>query len=172
MVLSLVVINLVLFLEVINLVLFLVVLNLVLFLVVLNLVLFFVIINLVLFLEVINLVLFLVVLNFVLFFVIINLVLSLVVIDLVLFLVVTTEKDRCRAVFHPSVTLKQGYLWKRRGDSISFVTHFTFKKRYFQLKFNTLAFARTPAEQVSGTVLSGEIIYNLFDKCLLELRYL
>ena len=63
-------------------------------------------------------------------------------------LLVTQDTTRRRSVFHPSVTIKQGYLWKRRWDHVKFMSSYTFKKRYFWLKYDTLAYAKKPNDQV------------------------
>ena len=64
------------------------------------------------------------------------------------YLLVTLDTSRRRSVFHPSVTIKQGYLWKRRWGHGKFMTSFIFKKRYFWLKYDTLAYAKKPNDQV------------------------
>lgn len=68
------------------------------------------------------------------------------------FVSVVLEMGRRRSVFHPSVTIKQGYLWKRRMDKIYFVNSFTFKKRYFWLKYDCISYAKKPSDQVSHCI--------------------
>ncbi|XP_041058974.1 rasGAP-activating-like protein 1 [Carcharodon carcharias] len=57
-----------------------------------------------------------------------------------------------RAVFHPSVTIKEGYLHKRKAEGVNLVTRFTFKKRYFWLSSETLSYAKTPDWQVRSSI--------------------
>ncbi|XP_051888171.1 rasGAP-activating-like protein 1 [Pristis pectinata] len=48
-----------------------------------------------------------------------------------------------RLVFHPSVTIKEGYLHKRKAEGVNLVTRFTFKKRYFWLSSESLSYAKS-----------------------------
>ncbi|XP_072444181.1 rasGAP-activating-like protein 1 isoform X3 [Chiloscyllium punctatum] len=57
-----------------------------------------------------------------------------------------------RVVFHPSVTIKEGYLHKRKAEGVNLVTRFTFKKRYFWLNSETLSYAKTPDWQVRSSI--------------------
>ncbi|XP_038675861.1 rasGAP-activating-like protein 1 [Scyliorhinus canicula] len=57
-----------------------------------------------------------------------------------------------RVVFHPSVTIKEGYLHKRKAEGVNLVTRFTFKKRYFWLSSETLSYAKTPDWQVRSSI--------------------
>ncbi|XP_064424382.1 rasGAP-activating-like protein 1 [Latimeria chalumnae] len=57
-----------------------------------------------------------------------------------------------RAAFHPSVTIKEGYLHKRKAEGVNLVTRFTFKKRYFWLSSETLSYAKSPDWQVRSSI--------------------
>ncbi|XP_060699580.1 rasGAP-activating-like protein 1 isoform X1 [Hemiscyllium ocellatum] len=57
-----------------------------------------------------------------------------------------------RVVFHPSVTIKEGYLHKRKAEGVNLVTRFTFKKRYFWLSSETLSYAKSPDWQVRSSI--------------------
>ncbi|KAL4660398.1 rasGAP-activating-like protein 1 isoform X1 [Arapaima gigas] len=57
-----------------------------------------------------------------------------------------------RAVFLPSVTLKEGFLHKHKADSLQLLTRFTFKKRYFWLSSESLSYAKTPDWQVRSSI--------------------
>lgn len=48
-----------------------------------------------------------------------------------------------RAVFLPSVTVKEGYLQKHKAESPQLLSRFSFKKRYFWLSSETLSYAKT-----------------------------
>ncbi|XP_072564109.1 rasGAP-activating-like protein 1 isoform X2 [Paramormyrops kingsleyae] len=56
-----------------------------------------------------------------------------------------TVSDRLqRAPFLPSVTLKEGYLHKRKTEGPQLLTRFAFKKRYFWLNSESLSYAKSP----------------------------
>nr|XP_033811940.1 rasGAP-activating-like protein 1 isoform X1 [Geotrypetes seraphini] len=57
-----------------------------------------------------------------------------------------------RTLFHPSVTIKEGYLHKRKAEGVGLVTRFTFKKRYFWLSSETLAYSKSPDWQVRSSI--------------------
>ncbi|XP_077864810.1 rasGAP-activating-like protein 1 [Saccoglossus kowalevskii] len=57
-----------------------------------------------------------------------------------------------RSVFHHSMTIKEGYVRKRRGEDIAVVTPFTFKKRYFWLSNENLSYAKEPEIEVRSTI--------------------
>ncbi|XP_070571992.1 rasGAP-activating-like protein 1 isoform X2 [Ptychodera flava] len=57
-----------------------------------------------------------------------------------------------RSVFHHTMTIKEGYLRKRRGEDIAVITPFTFKKRYFWLSNETLSYAKEPEIEVRSTI--------------------
>uniref|UniRef100_A0A8C9R1C3 RAS protein activator like 1 n=1 Tax=Scleropages formosus TaxID=113540 RepID=A0A8C9R1C3_SCLFO len=57
-----------------------------------------------------------------------------------------------RAVFLPSVTLKEGFLHKRKADSPQLLTRFAFKKRYFWLSSESLSYAKSPDWQVRCSI--------------------
>lgn len=56
-----------------------------------------------------------------------------------------------RAVFMPSVTIKEGYLHKHKAEGPQLLSRFAFKKRYFWLTSQTLSYAKSPDWQVSTT---------------------
>lgn len=65
----------------------------------------------------------------------------------------TSVSDRLqRAPFLPSVTLKEGYLHKRKTEGPQLLTRFTFKKRYFWLNSENLSYAKSPDWQVGPRV--------------------
>ncbi|CAB1319676.1 unnamed protein product, partial [Coregonus sp. 'balchen'] len=49
-----------------------------------------------------------------------------------------------RAVFLPSVTVKEGYLQRHKAEGPQLLSRFSFKKRYFWLSSETLSYAKTP----------------------------
>ena len=53
-----------------------------------------------------------------------------------------------RAVFLPSVTVKEGFLQKHKAEGPQLLKRFAFKKRYFWLSSETLSYAKTPDWQV------------------------
>ncbi|OCT98141.1 hypothetical protein XELAEV_18010371mg [Xenopus laevis] len=57
-----------------------------------------------------------------------------------------------RALFHPSVTIKEGFLHKRKAEAVNLVTRFTFKKRYFWLSSQTLSYSKSPDWQVCSSI--------------------
>ncbi|XP_053558145.1 rasGAP-activating-like protein 1 isoform X2 [Bombina bombina] len=57
-----------------------------------------------------------------------------------------------RTLFHPSVTIKEGFLHKRKAEAVNLVTRFTFKKRYFWLSSQTLSYSKSPDWQVRATI--------------------
>ncbi|XP_069616007.1 rasGAP-activating-like protein 1 isoform X3 [Ranitomeya imitator] len=57
-----------------------------------------------------------------------------------------------RTLFHPLVTIKEGFLHKRKAEAVSLVTRFTFKKRYFWLSSQTLSYSRSPDWQVRSSI--------------------
>ncbi|XP_043924371.1 rasGAP-activating-like protein 1 [Protopterus annectens] len=64
----------------------------------------------------------------------------------------TVIEGQHRAVFHPSVIIKEGYLHKRKAEGMNLVTRFTFKKRYFWLSTETLSYAKTSDWQVRSSI--------------------
>ncbi|XP_061459323.1 rasGAP-activating-like protein 1 isoform X6 [Rhineura floridana] len=46
-------------------------------------------------------------------------------------------------LFHPSATIKEGYLNKRKADGLHLVSRFTFKKRYFWLSNESLSYSKS-----------------------------
>ncbi|XP_077164219.1 rasGAP-activating-like protein 1 isoform X2 [Paroedura picta] len=54
--------------------------------------------------------------------------------------------------FHPSATIKEGYLQKRKAEGLHLVSRFTFKKRYFWLSNETLSYSRSPDWQVRTSI--------------------
>ncbi|XP_075390161.1 rasGAP-activating-like protein 1 isoform X1 [Tenrec ecaudatus] len=57
-----------------------------------------------------------------------------------------------RVLVPPSVTVREGYLLKRKEESASLATRFTFKKRYFRLSGETLSYSKTPELQMRSTI--------------------
>uniref|UniRef100_A0A8C6WZR0 RAS protein activator like 1 n=1 Tax=Neogobius melanostomus TaxID=47308 RepID=A0A8C6WZR0_9GOBI len=57
-----------------------------------------------------------------------------------------------RAVFMPSVTVKEGFLQKYKTEGPQLLSRFAFKKRYFWLTSETLSYAKTPDWQVRSSV--------------------
>ncbi|XP_065745422.1 rasGAP-activating-like protein 1 isoform X1 [Phocoena phocoena] len=53
-----------------------------------------------------------------------------------------------RALVPPSVTVREGYLLKRKEEPAGLATRFAFKKRYFQLSGEMLSYSRSPECQV------------------------
>lgn len=48
----------------------------------------------------------------------------------------------------PSVTVREGYLLKRKDEPTSLATRFAFKKRYFRLSGEMLSYSKSPEWQV------------------------
>uniref|UniRef100_I3M3F9 RAS protein activator like 1 n=1 Tax=Ictidomys tridecemlineatus TaxID=43179 RepID=I3M3F9_ICTTR len=59
-----------------------------------------------------------------------------------------------RALVPPSVTLREGYLQKRKEEPAGLATRFAFKKRYFWLSGEELACAKGPEGQVGSIPVS------------------
>uniref|UniRef100_H3CH57 RAS protein activator like 1 n=1 Tax=Tetraodon nigroviridis TaxID=99883 RepID=H3CH57_TETNG len=57
-----------------------------------------------------------------------------------------------RAVFLPSVTVKEGYLHKFKTEGPQLLSRFAFKKRYFWLTSETLTYAKSPDWQVRSSI--------------------
>ncbi|XP_075424958.1 rasGAP-activating-like protein 1 isoform X2 [Ascaphus truei] len=57
-----------------------------------------------------------------------------------------------RTPFHPSITIKEGFLHKRKAEAVNLVTRFTFKKRYFWLSSQTLSYSKSPDWQVRSSI--------------------
>ncbi|XP_058491354.1 rasGAP-activating-like protein 1 [Solea solea] len=57
-----------------------------------------------------------------------------------------------RAVFIPSVAVKEGYLHKHKAEGPQLLSRFAFKKRYFWLTSETLSYAKTPDWQVRSSI--------------------
>ncbi|XP_053324751.1 rasGAP-activating-like protein 1 isoform X2 [Spea bombifrons] len=57
-----------------------------------------------------------------------------------------------RTLFHPSVTIKEGFLHKRKAEAVNLVTRFTFKKRYFWLSSQTFSYSKSPDWQVRSSI--------------------
>ncbi|XP_074527237.1 rasGAP-activating-like protein 1 [Halichoeres trimaculatus] len=62
-----------------------------------------------------------------------------------------------RAVFMPSVTVKEGYLHKHKAEGPQLLSRFAFKKRYFWLTSETLSYAKTPDWQVGTEQVRSSI---------------
>ncbi|XP_069034586.1 rasGAP-activating-like protein 1 isoform X4 [Embiotoca jacksoni] len=57
-----------------------------------------------------------------------------------------------RAVFMPSVTVKEGFLHKHKAEGPQLLSRFAFKKRYFWLTSETFSYAKTPDWQVRSSI--------------------
>ncbi|XP_030636297.1 rasGAP-activating-like protein 1 [Chanos chanos] len=57
-----------------------------------------------------------------------------------------------RAVFLPSMTVKEGYLHKHKTEGPQLLKRFAFKKRYFWLSSETLSYAKSPDWQVRSSI--------------------
>nr|XP_023415256.1 rasGAP-activating-like protein 1 isoform X1 [Loxodonta africana]XP_023415257.1 rasGAP-activating-like protein 1 isoform X1 [Loxodonta africana] len=57
-----------------------------------------------------------------------------------------------RALVPPSVTIREGYLLKRKEEPASLATRFAFKKRYFWLSGETLSYSKTPEWQKRSSI--------------------
>ncbi|XP_037391827.1 rasGAP-activating-like protein 1 isoform X1 [Pygocentrus nattereri] len=57
-----------------------------------------------------------------------------------------------RAVFLPSVTVKEGFLQKHKAEGPQLLKRFAFKKRYFWLSSEMLSYAKTPDWQARSSV--------------------
>ncbi|XP_063051546.1 rasGAP-activating-like protein 1 [Engraulis encrasicolus] len=57
-----------------------------------------------------------------------------------------------RAVFLPSVTVKEGFLMKHKAQGPTLLKRMAFKKRYFWLSSETLSYAKTPDWQVRASI--------------------
>ncbi|KAL6458673.1 hypothetical protein MHYP_G00321450 [Metynnis hypsauchen] len=57
-----------------------------------------------------------------------------------------------RAVFLPSVTVKEGFLQKHKAEGPQLLKRFAFKKRYFWLSSEMLSYAKTPDWQTRSSV--------------------
>nr|XP_057926493.1 rasGAP-activating-like protein 1 [Doryrhamphus excisus] len=57
-----------------------------------------------------------------------------------------------RAVFLPSVIVKEGYLHKHKTEGAQLLSRFAFKKRYFWLTSETLSYAKAPDWQVRSSL--------------------
>uniref|UniRef100_A0A8C5DUH2 RAS protein activator like 1 n=1 Tax=Gouania willdenowi TaxID=441366 RepID=A0A8C5DUH2_GOUWI len=57
-----------------------------------------------------------------------------------------------RAVFMPSVTVKEGYLHKHKAEGPQLLSRFAFKKRYFWLTSEMLSYAKMPDWQVRSSI--------------------
>lgn len=62
-----------------------------------------------------------------------------------------------RAVFMPSVTVKEGYLHKHKPEGPQLLSRFAFKKRYFWLTSETLSYAKTSDWQVGTEQVRSSI---------------
>lgn len=65
-----------------------------------------------------------------------------------------------RAVFMPSVTVKEGYLLKYKTEGPQLLSRFAFKKRYFRLTSETLSHAKTPDWQVGMSPVEYSFIFT------------
>lgn len=65
-----------------------------------------------------------------------------------------------RAVFMPSVTVKEGFLLKYKTEGPQLLSRFAFKKRYFRLTSETLSYAKTPDWQVGMKPVEYSFIFT------------
>lgn len=65
-----------------------------------------------------------------------------------------------RAVFMPSVTVKEGYLHKHKAEGPQLLSRFAIKKRYFWLTSETLSYAKTPDWQVGIDTIRRSFIFH------------
>ncbi|XP_046904400.1 rasGAP-activating-like protein 1 [Hypomesus transpacificus] len=63
-----------------------------------------------------------------------------------------------RAVFLPSVTVKEGFLQKHKAEGPQLLSRFAFKKRYFWLTSETLSYAKTPDWQVRSSIAIQRVV--------------
>ncbi|KAM6051577.1 LOW QUALITY PROTEIN: rasGAP-activating-like protein 1 [Theristicus caerulescens] len=56
------------------------------------------------------------------------------------------------ALFHPSATIKEGYLHTRTAGGPALLPRFTFKKRYFWLSSEALTYSKSPERQVRCSI--------------------
>ncbi|XP_067406367.1 rasGAP-activating-like protein 1 [Emydura macquarii macquarii] len=64
----------------------------------------------------------------------------------------TAGEAQPRTLFHPSVTIKEGYLHKHKAEGLHLLPRFTFKKRYFWLSSETLTYSKSPEWQVRSSI--------------------
>ncbi|XP_043295669.1 rasGAP-activating-like protein 1 isoform X6 [Cervus canadensis] len=57
-----------------------------------------------------------------------------------------------RALVPPSVTVREGYLLKRKEEPAGLATRFAFKKRYFRLSGETLSYSKSPEWQMRSSI--------------------
>uniref|UniRef100_F1RKC3 RAS protein activator like 1 n=1 Tax=Sus scrofa TaxID=9823 RepID=F1RKC3_PIG len=57
-----------------------------------------------------------------------------------------------RALVPPSVTVREGYLLKRKDEPTSLATRFAFKKRYFRLSGEILSYSKSPEWQMCSSI--------------------
>uniref|UniRef100_A0A8D1QJ08 RasGAP-activating-like protein 1 n=1 Tax=Sus scrofa TaxID=9823 RepID=A0A8D1QJ08_PIG len=57
-----------------------------------------------------------------------------------------------RALVPPSVTVREGYLLKRKDEPTSLATRFAFKKRYFRLSGEMLSYSKSPEWQMCSSI--------------------
>ncbi|XP_068845898.1 rasGAP-activating-like protein 1 isoform X6 [Capricornis sumatraensis] len=57
-----------------------------------------------------------------------------------------------RALVPPSVTVREGYLLKRKEEPAGLATRFAFKKRYFRLSGETLSYSKSPEWQMCSSI--------------------
>ncbi|ELK15475.1 RasGAP-activating-like protein 1 [Pteropus alecto] len=62
-----------------------------------------------------------------------------------------------RALVPPSVTVREGYLLKRKEEPASLATRFAFKKRYFWLSGETFSYSKSPEWQTRSTIPVSDI---------------
>ncbi|XP_074868867.1 rasGAP-activating-like protein 1 isoform X2 [Carettochelys insculpta] len=60
----------------------------------------------------------------------------------------TVGEAQPRTPFHPSATIKEGYLHKHQAEGLQLLARFTFKKRYFWLTGEALSYSKSPEWQI------------------------
>lgn len=73
-----------------------------------------------------------------------------------------------RALVPSSVTVREGYLLKRKEEPASLATRFAFKKRYFWLSGEMLSYSKSPECQVGpqSTVEGFPVVASLIERPL------
>nr|XP_025044452.1 rasGAP-activating-like protein 1 [Pelodiscus sinensis] len=61
--------------------------------------------------------------------------------------VVTSGEAQPRTLFHPSLTIKEGYLHKHKAEGLHLLPRFTFQKRYFWLSSEALSYLTRAGSQ-------------------------
>jgi hypothetical protein len=73
---------------------------------------------------------------------------------------VNLDLTRRRSVFHPSIVVNQGYLFKKRWNECKHFKNMTFKKRYFWIKYDSVSYAKKPTDQVCELMYKINVSYS------------